>query len=75
MKKIIFTTLFLLGCVSIAYAFEIDGFKSGMSIQDAQEVLKKHSYVNTQVQENRIYAEHSVDNRFINIKTVIDCSS
>jgi len=67
LKKIIFTTFFLLGCVSIAYAFEIDGFKSGMSIQDAQGVLKKHSYVNIQVQENRIYAEHSVDNRFINI--------
>ena len=45
MKKIIFITLFLLGCVSITYAFEIDGFKSGMSIKEAQVVLKQHSYV------------------------------
>ena len=67
MKKIIFTTLFLLGCVSIVGAFEIDGFKSGMSIQEAQEVLKKYSYGNIKVQENSIFAEQYHDNRFISI--------
>ena len=65
MKKIFFTTFFLLGCVSITGAFEIDGFKSGMSIQEAQEVLNKYSYVNIEVQENRIYAQHSYDKHFI----------
>ncbi|MFC1868576.1 hypothetical protein ACFL0H_10635 [Thermodesulfobacteriota bacterium] len=45
MKKIIFATLSFLGFFSIAYAFEIEGFKSGMSIQDTQGVLKKYSYV------------------------------
>ena len=56
LKKIIFTTLFLLGCVSVAGAFEIDGFKSGMSMQEAQENVKRFSYDKVQVEERRIFA-------------------
>ena len=56
MKKIIFTTLILLGFVSISSAFEIDGFIRGMSMQEAQENVKSFSYDKVEVKEGRIFA-------------------
>ncbi|MFH1931332.1 MAG: hypothetical protein ABIN18_07060 [Pseudomonadota bacterium] len=70
MKKIIFTTLFLFGFVSISTAFEIDGFISGMSMQEAQKNVKRFSYDKVQVQEGRIMAfdyPEKGSNRLVNL--------
>ena len=70
MKPIVITVFFLLACIEVAIAFEIDGFKSGMSIQEAQNILEKYSYGKVEVEANRIMAWDSPDrgsNRFINL--------
>jgi len=66
-KKILFTTFFLLGCIGTASAFEIDGFKSGMSLQEAKEVLNRYSYRDIDVSKNGILARHPFNNHWINI--------
>ncbi len=53
-----------------AFSFEIDGFKKGMSLQDAKKVAVKQKYEKIEVSEDRIQAwdtPDSDDARFINI--------
>ena len=39
-----------------AFSFEIDGFKKGMSLQDAKKVVEKQKYEKLEVSEDRIQA-------------------
>jgi len=47
---------------STSQAFELDGFKSGMSIQDAQKKLEAYSYKNIKVEGNNITAYYQSAN-------------
>ena len=70
MKAIVITVFFLLASIEGAIAFEIDGFKSGMSMQETKKVLENYSYGKVEVQENYIRAWDSPDrgsNRFISL--------
>lgn len=67
MNKILFIILFLLGFAGAVSAFEIDGFKRNMSIQEAQAKIKRSFYDKVEVKENYIMAHDNDSNRFIGL--------
>lgn len=56
MKKLVLITFVLLFLVSIAAAFEIDGFKSGMTQKQAKSHLAKYWYGSVEVKGDKIAA-------------------
>lgn len=62
MKRLILITFALLFSVNVSAAFEIDGFKSGMTQDQAKAVLEKHWYGSIEDRGNRIVAYPKVVN-------------
>jgi len=63
MRNYIIGCIFLLLLTNVSHAFEIDGIKSGISIDEARKTLEKYSYKNIKLENNSIMA--SDENRFI----------
>jgi hypothetical protein len=58
MKTIIITIIFVLAYIHSVIAFEIDGFKSGMSVQEAKKMLENYSFERMEVKDDFILASN-----------------